>query len=109
MNTIRFRPITLLVVIIMVFGLFLAACQSEATEVPAAPEETAAPEEPAAEEPADVEAGSVGIVLPTKDEPRWIQDETRFREAFDAAGYDVEILFSQGDSAQERANVEDSR
>jgi putative multiple sugar transport system substrate-binding protein len=48
----------------------------------------------------------VGIVLPTKDEPRWIQDETRFREAFTAAGYDVEILFSQGDSAKEKANVE---
>jgi putative multiple sugar transport system substrate-binding protein len=48
----------------------------------------------------------VGIVLPTKDEPRWIQDETRFKEAFEAAGYDVEILFSQGDSAKEKANVE---
>ncbi|MHB1482275.1 MAG: sugar ABC transporter substrate-binding protein, partial [Bellilinea sp.] len=46
---------------------------------------------------------SVGVILPTKDEPRWIQDETRFREAFEAAGYDVEILFSQGDSALEKA------
>lgn len=50
---------------------------------------------------------NVGIVLPTKDEPRWIQDETRFRDALTAAGYDVEILFSQGDSAREKANVED--
>ena len=49
---------------------------------------------------------SVGIVLPTKDEPRWIQDETRFKDALKAAGYDVEILFSQGDSAKEKANVE---
>ncbi|HQH38318.1 MAG TPA: sugar ABC transporter substrate-binding protein [Anaerolineae bacterium] len=49
---------------------------------------------------------AVGIVLPTKDEPRWIQDETRFRDALNAAGYDVEILFSQGDSAKEKANVE---
>ena len=49
---------------------------------------------------------SVGIVLPTKDEPRWIQDETRFQEALTAAGYEVEILFSQGDSAKELANVE---
>ncbi|MCB8967694.1 MAG: sugar-binding protein [Ardenticatenaceae bacterium] len=52
-------------------------------------------------------AGKVGIVLPTKDEPRWVQDETRFKEALEAAGYDVEILFSQGDSAKEKANVED--
>jgi putative multiple sugar transport system substrate-binding protein len=49
---------------------------------------------------------AVGIVLPTKDEPRWIQDETRFRDALSAAGYEVEILFSQGDSAKEKANVE---
>jgi len=49
---------------------------------------------------------AVGIVLPTKDEPRWIQDQTRFQEAFKAAGYNVEILFSQGDSAREKANVE---
>ncbi len=51
--------------------------------------------------------GRVGIVLPTRDEPRWVQDETRFQEALEAAGYDVRILFSQGDSARERANVED--
>ena len=48
----------------------------------------------------------MGVVLPTKDEPRWIQDETRFKDAFKAAGYDVQILFSQGDSAKEKANVE---
>jgi putative multiple sugar transport system substrate-binding protein len=52
-------------------------------------------------------SGSVGIVLPTRDEPRWVQDEARFQEALAAAGYDVTILFSQGDSARERANVED--
>jgi len=55
---------------------------------------------------ATTEGFSVGIVLPTKDEPRWIQDETRFNDAFKAAGYSVEILFSQGDSAKEKANVE---
>lgn len=49
---------------------------------------------------------AVGVVLPTKDEPRWIQDMTHFQEAFEAAGYEVEILFSQGDSAREKANVE---
>ncbi len=49
---------------------------------------------------------SVGIVLPTKDEPRWIQDQTRFQDALKTAGYNAEILFSQGDSAKEKANVE---
>jgi len=50
---------------------------------------------------------AVGIVLPTRDEPRWLQDEARFKDALSSAGYDVEILFSQGDSAREKANVED--
>jgi len=49
---------------------------------------------------------SVGVVLPTKDEPRWLQDEQRFTDAFTAAGVDVQILFSQNDSAIEKQNVE---
>ncbi|MDA3835914.1 MAG: sugar ABC transporter substrate-binding protein [Spirochaetales bacterium] len=48
----------------------------------------------------------VGIVLPTKEEPRWIQDETRFNDALKTAGYSAEILFSQGSSANEKENVE---
>ncbi len=48
----------------------------------------------------------VGIVLPTKDEPRWIQDETRFLSALKTAGVTAEVVFSQGDSAKEKANVE---
>jgi putative multiple sugar transport system substrate-binding protein len=48
----------------------------------------------------------VGIVLPTKDEPRWIQDQTRFQESLKTAGFSAEVLFSQGDPAKERANVE---
>ncbi len=57
---------------------------------------------------ATVPSGSpaVGVVLPTQDEPRWIQDQARFQNAFRAAGYNAEILFSQGDAAKEKANVE---
>jgi putative multiple sugar transport system substrate-binding protein len=62
--------------------------------------------QPATATPAAGVTGKVGIVLPTKDEPRWIQDETRFKEALEAAGYEVEILFSQGSSATELQNVE---
>ena len=36
------------------------------------------------EAPAVAVGGNVGIVLPTKDEPRWIQDETRFKDALDS-------------------------
>src|SRR5699024_6052726 len=49
---------------------------------------------------------SVGIVLPTMDEPRWVQDETRFKEALTDSEYTTEILFSQGSSAKEKENVE---
>ncbi|WP_129408264.1 sugar ABC transporter substrate-binding protein [Marinitoga lauensis] len=48
----------------------------------------------------------VGIVLPTKDEPRWVQDETRFRDALKDTNVSVEVLFSQGNPAKERQNVE---
>jgi putative multiple sugar transport system substrate-binding protein len=73
--------------VLMVAAAALAACGGAATQAPE-------------------QALSVGIVLPTRDEPRWIQDETRFRDALSAAGYEVEILFSEADSAKERANVE---
>lgn len=49
---------------------------------------------------------SVGIVLPTKDEPRWVQDEQRFKDAISESDYTTEILFSQGSSAKEKENVE---
>ncbi|NBD23536.1 substrate-binding domain-containing protein [Paenibacillus glycinis] len=49
---------------------------------------------------------SVGIVLPTKDESRWVQDEQRFKDALDGTKYTTEILFSQGSSAKEKENVE---
>ncbi len=87
--------------VLVMASMALSACAPAATEAPAAPaEEATAPAEAAAV------TGKVGIVLPTKDEPRWIQDETRFKDALTAAGYDVQILFSQGDSAKEKDNVE---
>jgi putative multiple sugar transport system substrate-binding protein len=79
-------------------SMLLAACAT-----PTAAPTTAAGETPP---PAGETTLAVGIVLPTKDEPRWIQDETRFKEALQAAGYEVEILFSQGQSAKEKENVE---
>ena len=100
--------ITLLALLALL--LVLAACGSTTTETaveePATTTETEAEPVATSETAAEV-AGKVGIVLPTKDEPRWVQDETRFKEALAAAGYEVEILFSQGDSAKEKANVED--
>ena len=85
--------------VLFVAAVVLTACAPATTAAPQATTVPQATQPPAAKL-------SVGVVLPTKDEPRWIQDETRFNDAFKAAGYDVQILFSQGDSAKEKANVE---
>jgi putative multiple sugar transport system substrate-binding protein len=105
MRTNRIRPIMLLVAVLALFGLLLAACAPAAT--PEAPAETEAATEVVATEAPSAEEFSVGVVLPTREEPRWIQDETRFRDAFAELGTEVEILFSEGDSSRELANVQD--
>jgi putative multiple sugar transport system substrate-binding protein len=48
----------------------------------------------------------IGIVLPTKDEERWTQDAKSFQDALKSAGISSEVLFSEKDSAKEKANVE---
>lgn len=48
----------------------------------------------------------VGIVLPTKDEPRWLQDQAQFESILADAGFTNQVLFSQGSSATEKTNVE---
>src|SRR5512135_566275 len=110
-NTTRLVLLSLFVIALVV----LAACAPAPTPVPTAapatkaPAATAAPVATAAPAATTAPAAGkvpVGIVLPTKDEPRWIQDQTRFQDALKAAGYDVQILFSQGSSATEKANVE---
>ncbi len=94
-----------LLAVLFIAATILSACTGPAatTAAPATKAPAAATEAPPAAAGTKL---SVGIVLPTKDEPRWIQDETRFKEALTKAGYEVEILFSQGDSAKEKANVE---
>lgn len=83
----RFKGFTLLIMV-MIFALIAAGCSSD-----------------------DSGSGSksgvdVGIILPTKDEPRWVQDEQRFKDALADSDYSTEILFSQGSSAKEKENVE---
>lgn len=82
----NFKGFILLMVLAM-FALIAAACGNEGV--------------------ADSGSGvDVGIVLPTKDEPRWVQDEQRFKDALADSDYSTEILFSQGSSAKEKENVE---
>ena len=92
------RNSLLALAILVIASIILTACGG------GAPESSEATQPSEDTEPAKELA--VGIVLPTKDEPRWIQDESRFRNALSEAGYDAEILFSQGSSAKEKENVE---
>ncbi|MBQ3515479.1 MAG: sugar-binding protein [Lachnospiraceae bacterium] len=55
---------------------------------------------------AATETIEVGIVLPTKDEPRWLQDQKQFETILDNAGFTHQVLFSQASSATEKTNVE---
>jgi putative multiple sugar transport system substrate-binding protein len=97
-----------LLAVLLVAAFALSGCGPAATPTQAAPAPaaTTAPAMPAATTAPAAPAFAVGIVLPTKNEPRWIQDETRFNDAFKAAGTTVQVLFSDGDSAKEKANVE---
>lgn len=94
----------LALLLVLVMTVSLAACggqkkPSQETDSPSPKTET--PDNKSEDGKLDI-----GIVLPTKDEPRWIQDETRFKEALKSTDYKVEVLFSQGDSAREKQNVE---
>lgn len=77
---------------LMIFALITAACSSEGGDT-----------EGSGSSNGQVD---VGIVLPTKDEPRWVQDEQRFKDALADTDYSTEILFSQGSSAKEKENVD---
>src|SRR5581483_538186 len=90
------------IALLMIASFILAACGGAAApQTPAAPTAsggaaapTAASGGAAAPTAATSSGGTalaVGIVLPTKDETRWTQDEARFKEALDKAGYQVEI------------------
>ena len=48
----------------------------------------------------------IGIVLPTKDEDRWLADEATFKQMIEEKGIKAEIMYSQADPAIEKSNVE---
>lgn len=88
--------LALLLALLMVLATFAACGGGGGQEAPA--------EE--GEEAAAADGLQVGIVLPTKDEPRWLQDEASFTAALEGAGFTSEVMFSQGSTATELSNVE---
>ncbi|MBD5547877.1 MAG: substrate-binding domain-containing protein [Lachnospiraceae bacterium] len=98
-----------LILVASMAASMLAGCGSKDTtetvnDTPAA--EEAAGSEDAADSNASSGNLQVGIVLPTKDEPRWLQDQAQFESILGDAGFTNQVLFSQGSSATERTNVE---
>lgn len=75
------------------------------TEAAAADDASDSSDDAAASSSSDGEL-QVGIVLPTKDEPRWLQDQSKFEEILGDAGFTNQVLFSQGSSSTEKTNVE---
>lgn len=96
----------LAMLLVLTMTLSLVACGTQTADQPKEPETNGSESTAPSEEPSSSNTVDIGIVLPTKDEPRWIQDETRFKDALRSTGYSVEVLFSQGDSAKEKQNVE---
>ncbi len=102
------KLLSMIVAVAMVASV-LAGCGSTSTNTaatdtaaaPAASEDAESVAEPAADG-----AVQVGIVLPTKDEPRWLQDQAQFEQILGEAGFTNQVLFSQGSSATEKTNVE---
>ena len=91
------KLISLLCVASLLIGL-LAGCGSSGSAQTTA-------EKPAAEKAASGTV-QVGIVLPTKDEPRWLQDQAQFESILGDAGFTNQVMFNQGSSATEKTNVE---
>lgn len=79
------KYIALIMSVLMVIGL-LAGCGGEAADEELSKESL------------------IGIVLPTKEESYWLNCQKFLEENF--AGYNYEILYSQGNSATEKTNVE---
>ena len=92
------KLISLLCVASLLIGL-LAGCGSSGSA------QTANGAKPAADKSASGTI-QVGIVLPTKDEPRWLQDQAQFESILSDAGFTNQVMFSQGSSATEKTNVE---
>ncbi len=93
------KYLALLLALAMVFAL--CACGQAAAPAPAAP----AAEAPAAEAPAAEGPAKIGISMPTKSLERWNRDGSYLKEQFEAAGYEVELTYSDNDAVQQNNDI----
>ena len=81
----------------------LAACGQAAA--PAAAPAAPAEEAPAEAAPAAEGAKLVGISMPTKSLERWNRDGSYLKSQFEAAGYQVELTYSDNDAVQQNNDI----
>ena len=93
------KILALLLALVMV--LSLAACGGET----AAPTEAPAADAPAADAEAPADAQTVGIAMPTKSLERWNRDGEYLKAEFEAAGYAVELTYSDNDVTQQNNDI----
>ena len=84
----------------------LAACGTDTPATPAA--DSSAPESsseaPVEEKTSD--AKTVGIAMPTKSLERWNRDGEYLKQQFEAAGYNVELKYSDNDTNQQNNDIQ---
>jgi putative multiple sugar transport system substrate-binding protein len=92
--------------------LSLAACgssdsssTSDGAESPAAEESAATEESSEGSEAAESNGQMVGIAMPTKSLERWNRDGEYLKEQFEAAGYTVELSYSDNDTDQQNNDI----
>ena len=93
-----------LIGLLVVALVFTACTPAEVEKVEEIVEEAVEEVEAVVEE--EVSSELIGIVLPTKEETRWLGDEAKFKKVIDEEGYNAVILFSENSSATEKTNVE---
>ncbi|PXW93175.1 putative multiple sugar transport system substrate-binding protein [Streptohalobacillus salinus] len=98
------RKYLLMLLVGLLMSVLLIGCSGDGEEDTSGDNDTDTTEDDSEDTSSD--GVNVGIVLPTRDEPRWVQDEQRFKDALADSDYTTEILFSQGSSANELQNVE---
>ena len=94
--------LAILLALCMLFAL--AACGEQAA-APAASSNDSAPAEEAEAAPAAEAADLVGISMPTKSLERWNRDGTYLKEQCEAAGYKVELTYSDNDAVQQNNDI----
>ncbi len=97
------KYLALLLALCMIVAL--AACGQSAA--PAAAPAAAAPAEAAPAEAAPAAEGAklVGISMPTKSLERWNRDGSYLKSQFEAAGYQVELTYSDNDAVQQNNDI----